>query len=95
MNKQMQEVMQRRRDLLARIARQREQVAEIGEQWQSPLALADQGVTAFRFLRSHPVLVAGVAALLVMRRGGVMGLMKRAWQMWNGYRYLTALSTRM
>ncbi|HEU0282750.1 MAG TPA: YqjK-like family protein, partial [Gallionella sp.] len=63
MNKQMLEVMQRRGELLARIASQREQVAEIGARWQAPLTLADQGLAAMRFLRSNPVLVAGVAAL--------------------------------
>ncbi len=95
MNKLMAEVMQRRGELLARIAMQREQVAEIGVRWQTPLTLADQGLAAVRFLRSKPILVAGVAALFVIRRRGVMGLLKRAWQVWKGYRYLMALSARL
>lgn len=95
MNKQMLEVMQRRGELLARIAAQREQVAEIGTRWQTPLALADQGLAAVRFLRSNPVLVAGVAALLVIRRRGVVGLVKGVWRAWRGYRYFTAVSEKL
>lgn len=95
MNKQMLEVMQRRGELLARIAAQREQVAEIGTRWQTPLALVDQGFAAMRFLRSHPVLVAGVAALFVIRRRGMVGLVRGAWRMWKGYLYLTAISAKL
>ena len=87
--------MQRRGELLARIASQREQVAEIGTRWQTPLALADQGLVAACFLRSNPVLVVGVAALLVIRRRGVVGLVKGVWRAWKGYRYLTAFSAKL
>ena len=95
MNKQMLEVMQRRRELLARIASQREQVAEIGARWQAPLAIADQGLAALRFLRSNLVLVAGVAALFMIYRRGVVGLVKGAWRVWKGYRYFTAFSAKL
>ncbi|MDE2117303.1 MAG: YqjK-like family protein [Betaproteobacteria bacterium] len=95
MNKRMLEVMQRRGELLARIASQREQVAEIGARWQAPLALADQGLAAIRYLRSNPVLVAGVAALLVIRRRGVVGLVRGGWRVWKGYRSLTAFSAKL
>ena len=46
MNNQMYAVMQHRAELLARIASQRGQVAEIGERLQTPLAFADLGVAA-------------------------------------------------
>lgn len=95
MNKQMLEIMQRRNELLARIASQREQAAEIGRRWQSPLALADRGLTVVRFLRSHPVLVAGVAALIVIRRRGVTGLARVGWRVWKGYRFLAVLSEKI
>lgn len=95
MNKQMLEVMQKRGELLARIALQRERVAEMGTRWKAPLALADQGLAAMRFLRSNPVLVAGVAALIVIRRRGVVGLVRGVWRMWKGYRYLNAFSARL
>jgi len=95
MNEQMLAVMQRRGELLAKIAAQRGQVAQIGARWQTPLALADQGLAAVRFLRSHPALVAGVVALFVIRRRGVVGLVKSGWRVWKGYRFLTALSERL
>lgn len=74
---------------------QRGQVAEIGRRWETPLAIADQGVAAVRFLRSHPVLVAGIAALLLVRRRGVVGLAKGAWMVWKGYRAIAALSAKL
>lgn len=95
MNKRMAELMRRRQELLARIDMQRGQVAEIGRRWETPLAIADQGVAAARFLRSHPVLVAGVAALLLVRRRGVVGLAKGAWMVWKGYRSIAALSAKL
>lgn len=95
MNEQMLAVMQRRGELLAKIAAQRGQVAQIGARWQAPLALADQGLAVVRFLRSHPALVAGVVALFVIRRRGVVGLVKGGWRVWKGYRFLTALSERL
>jgi len=94
MNRQMSETRLRRDLLLARIAAQREEVADLGARWQAPLALADQGLAAVHFLRSHPVLIAGAAALLVVRRRGVMGLMKGGWKLWKGYRLLAALTGR-
>lgn len=95
MNEQMLAVMQRRGELLAKIAAQRGQVAQIGARWQAPLALADQGLAVVRFLRSHPALAAGVVALFVIRRRGVVGLVKSGWRVWKGYRFLTALSERL
>lgn len=95
MNKQMREVMRRRGELLASIAAQREQVAQIGTRWQAPLALADQGLAVVRFLRSRPVLIAGMAALLIIRKGGVvMGLARYGTLAWKGYRYFAALSEK-
>lgn len=95
MNKQMLAVMQCRGELLAKIAAQRGQMAEIGAHWQTPLAIADQGVAAARFLYANPVLVAGVAVLLVARRRGMAGLMKGIWRVWKGYRYFTAVSAKL
>ena len=95
MSKQMHEVMQKRGELLAKIASQRGQVAEIGMRWQTPLALADQGLATIRFLRSNPLLVAAMAALIVIRRRGMVGLARGAWKVWKGYRYITAFSAKL
>lgn len=94
MNKPLLEAMQKRGVLLARIAAQREQMSGIGTRLRTTLALADQGFVALRFLRSNLVLVAGVAALIVIRRRGVVGLVKGVWRMWKGYRYFAAFSAK-
>ena len=95
MNERMLAVMQRRGELLAKIATQREQVAQVGARWQAPLALADQGVAMLRFMRSRPALVAGVAALLVWRKRSAVGVIKLGWRAWKGYRYLTGLAAKL
>ena len=95
MNKQMLEIMQRRGELLARIAAQREQVAEAGARWKAPLALADRGLAAARFLRARPLLVAGIAALFVIRRRGAAGMVTGAWRMWKLYKSAVSFSAKM
>ena len=94
MDNRMPSVMQRRGELLARIASQREQLAGVATRLQTPFAVADRGLAAVRFLRSHPALVAGVAAVLVMRRRGAAGLARIFWRMWKGYRVFTAITSR-
>ena len=95
MSEKMLAVMQRRGELLAKIASQREQVAQVGARWKAPLALADQGWAALRFMRARPVLVAGVVALLVWRRRGAVGTIRMGWRAWKGYRYLTGLAAKL
>jgi hypothetical protein len=86
---------QRRGELLARIASQREQVAEIGLRLQTPLAFADGGLAVVRFLRSHPVLVGGVTAVLVIRRRGVIGAAKVIWRLWKRYSQAATIAARL
>lgn len=95
MNEQMLAVMQRRSELLAKIDAQREQLTRAGVRWRMPLALADQGLAVWRFMRARPVLVAGVTALLVWRRRGAVGAIKLGWRAWKGYRYLTGLAAKL
>ncbi len=95
MNERVLELRQRRGELLARIEVQRGQLAEIAASWEGPLALADRGVAILRFLRGHPLLVAGAAALVVLRRRGVAGVFSRAWQVWRGYRRFADLRQKL
>lgn len=95
MNEQLFAVMQRRGELLAKIDTQREEVARIGARWKAPLVLADQGFAAVRSVISRPVLVIGVAAVLVWRRRDLAGAAKTGLRLWKGYRYLSSLSARM
>jgi YqjK-like protein len=94
MNDPMFELMQNRSKLLARIAAQREQMTEIEAEWRAPLALADRGVAVVRFLRCHPLLVAGVMAIILIRRRSMAGLMWGVWRAWKGYRDFTSISAK-
>ena len=95
MNRQMLEVMQRRGHLLARIASQREQAAQIGARWETPLVFADNCLAVVHFLRARPILVASLAALFIVRRRGLIGLARGGWRAWKGYRYFVALSSKL
>ena len=82
MKKRLANLAQRRRGLLAEIESQRSDMADISAQWQRPLALADTGLKAVRFVRNHPAwLAGGVAALLAFRRKGVVGLAMEGWRL--------------
>jgi hypothetical protein len=94
MNEKLFELTQRRSELLARIAVQREQMTEIETEWSAPLALADQGLVAVRFLRRHPFLVAGAMAVFVARRRSAAGLMWGVWRVWKGYRGLASIPAK-
>jgi len=87
MNEKLFELAQRRSELLARIAKQREQLADVAAEWDAPLAIADHGVAAVFFLRRHPLLVAGVTAVILKRRSSAAALVWGMWRVWKGYRY--------
>ncbi|MEJ1959498.1 MAG: YqjK-like family protein [Nitrosomonadales bacterium] len=91
MNRQMAEVMQRRGELLGRIAAQREQIAGLGAHWQVPLTLADRGLAALRFLRSRPMLIVGAISMLLIRRRGAAGLIATGWRTWKLYKSAASL----
>jgi len=95
MNERMLELRQRRGELLERIDAQRAQLAEIASIWEQPLALADHGVSVFRFLREHLPIVAGVAVLVVARRRGLAGLLRRAWQVWSAFSHFPGLRPKL
>lgn len=73
---------ERRRILLEKIETQRRDVAGIALDLQKPLALADMGLKAVRFIRKHPGWVAGgFAALLSLRGKDIAGLAKKGWRL--------------
>jgi len=91
MNEQKFMLMQRRGELLATIASQREQMTEIGKHMRTPLALADSGVAALRYFRRHPLHTSMAAFFLIRQRRGVAGLMRGTWRLWRVYRLVTLL----
>jgi hypothetical protein len=86
MNDRMLALRQRRRELVARIDAQRGQLAEIRSRWEGPLVLADRAAGIMRFVCAHPLLLAGMSAVVVLRRRGIAGLVRNALLVWKGYR---------
>ena len=80
----------RRGVLLARIDVQRGQLTEYASDWKGQLTIADQGMAIIRFFRAHPLLVAGISALVIVRRKRVAGLISGALLIRKGYRFIAA-----
>ena len=84
MNGKSARLAERRERLVAQAAAQRTALAQNLEPWRAPLALADQGVAALRYVGHHPAWLAGavlaVAALRPKRLGRGLGLVWGAWQ---------------
>lgn len=95
MNERMLAVMQRRGELLAKIEAQRGQLERLAEQWETPLAVASQGMGVLRYLRAHPVLLAGLTVGMVARRRGMLGVLRVAWRAWRGHRYFTRFAEKL
>lgn len=68
MNRKLAELAERREHLVAQAAMQRSLLAQGLEPWRARLALADHGVTAFRYMRNNPVLSVGVMLLMTKLR---------------------------
>ena len=98
MNKQMQEIVQQRARLAARIAAQREHVAVEMTHLAAPLAALDRGLVAGQYLRSHPLVlvgVAGVVALVAVKRRRVMVIVGGALRLWNFYKSARVFSAKL
>ncbi len=90
MNKKLSRLAERREHLVAQAAAQRMTLAQNLAPWRAPLALADHGVAAFRYIRRSPVLSVGavliIAALRPQRASKWLG---RIWVVWQlGRRFL-------
>jgi hypothetical protein len=82
MNEKLAHLALRRAALRETIADQRSAMTLITQDLQRPLAIANMGFRAVRFIREHPVLVTGsVTGLLTLRRSGLPGLIKHGWRM--------------
>lgn len=84
---QLIDITRRKERLSARAQSQRLAVAACFEALGQPIGFADRALEVARFLRAHPVLVAGLAAALFVLRGrglaGVVGRAFSAWRLWR------------
>jgi len=95
MTSRQQIILQRRQELLAKIALQRDNLAQFGAGCAMPLALADRGVAAYRYVRSHPLLLVMAGVVVVLRRGRLIGTARSAWRAWNWYRSVKSYSQKI
>jgi hypothetical protein len=69
MSKKLIKLAKRRERLILESTRQRAQLVEIADIWREPLALADKGLAAIRFVKKHPIIMAGGSAILLKTLG--------------------------
>ncbi len=75
---------ERRERLDTQAAAQRLRLAQNIELWRTPLALADRGIAALRYTKSHrDWVVGGVVMLAALRPGRVRKWLTRGWVMWQ------------
>lgn len=84
MNEKRNRLAQRRERLVAQAAVQRRALARDLEPWRTPLALADQGLAALRYIRIHPQWLIGPVVLLAALRPRRVGKwVGRSWLSWR------------
>lgn len=84
MNDKLIRLAERRERLVAQAAAQRMTLAQNIEPWRNPLARADQGLAALRYIKSHPAwIVGGVVLLAALRPGRVWKWLGRSWVTWQ------------
>jgi len=77
----------RRKRLLAQAAAQRTALAQSIEPWRPTLAVVDQGLTALRYVKRHPLLLAGgIALIAVVRPGRSWSWLQRGMLAWQAVR---------
>lgn len=84
MNKELARLAARRAALAERAESQRKDLAHALEPWRTPLALADRGMAAFRFIRRHKALAAAVlGAAVALRPKSTAGWLRKGWLVWR------------
>jgi hypothetical protein len=84
MNRQLHRLAERRRQLVRQAAGQRDVLAQQLAPWRARLTLADQGVTAVRYIGRHPAWMMGIALLLAAWRPRLVGTwLQRGWVVWQ------------
>lgn len=84
MNHKLTELAERRARLVAQAETQRTTLAQSVEPWRAPLAIADKGLAAVHYLRSHPALLVGAGVFLVaLRPNRAVAWLQRGWVAWK------------
>lgn len=84
MNAELIRIAERKASLVAKIGRQRTELAQATTPWYEPLALVDKGLLAVRYLKCHPVLLVGLAIVsVVLRPKFSASRFQRGWVVWK------------
>ncbi len=90
MNTRLTVIEAKRARLIERAAREREDVAQTLQLWAPPLGFIDRCLAALNYVILRPPLLAGAAVLLALLRPRfAFKWAKRAWGLWQTYRWLT------
>lgn len=85
------ELSRRRAELVARSAAQRAELGELCHVWRLPMAIVDQGVSVWRFLRVHLALPVGLGvAFAAARPRRALKWLGRGWALWRFFRNMAA-----
>ena len=73
-----------REELIAQAALQRMALMQDIQPWRTPLALADQGLTAVRYIKNHPAwIVSGITLLAILQPRHLGKWLGRGWVAWQ------------
>jgi hypothetical protein len=87
-------IRQRRAELIARAAQQRDDIAAALGTLRAPLAVADKGIAAVTYVKSHPgIAAAAIVATAVISPRRTLRWAQRAILIWRGIRWVQS-STR-
>lgn len=82
-------IIQRRAELITRAAQQRDDIATALGTLRAPLAVADKGVAAVTYVKSHPGIAAAViVATAVISPRRTLRWAQRALLVWRGVRWV-------
>jgi hypothetical protein len=85
MNHKLQKLAERRQYLITQAASQRLLLAHISHSWQKSMATADKALAVLRYIKLHPIFIAGGSAALlsIAKPSGIGKWYRRGWLAWQ------------
>jgi hypothetical protein len=85
MNRHLQKLANRRQYLIAQASSQRTLLAHNADSLRHPLAMADKGLNILRYIKHHPIVIAGggAALLSIANPNGIGKWLRRSWLAWQ------------
>lgn len=83
MNDELKNLELKRQRLIAQAALQRILLTQDADALRKPLAMADKGLSVFRYIKQHPILVAGATLLSISKPTGIAKWLRRSLFFWQ------------